>query len=164
MILISTKSPKDSSRTELSARIHKTSLVLLLIGLLVDVMLKINLWNFGSNSAKALLMMGMEICLLLIVFHIELFGHAAAGVLIGTAAPTSKFPAKVYLKRSALGALIVSVGLWTLRFIIAGPQELRGGTLVLLCTMLYAVTFLAAFAYLFLAFYVAYRVARRKFS
>lgn len=144
-----------------SNRVYRLCFYILCGAVVTDVIVKFNLWTFTGRDGGLLLYAGIEAAILLAVFYISTFWLAGKGIPVCAADLTGgRFPRGRYAAVSAVGGLIVSVGLWTIRF-AAGTWEYTLWGAVLFCGMVYIATFLAAFAVLYATFFAAYKVAAR---
>ena len=144
-----------------SNRIYKSCFYILCGALFLSVIVQFNLYSFGSLQSEPFPLFVIEGILLIIVFYLNLFLLARKGITVGVNEVTpGKFPKKRYALISGTIALLLSLGLWTLRFCI-GHWEYGLLPAILFCSAIYALTFAVAFAVLYGSFYIAYTIAKK---
>ena len=144
-----------------SNRVYRLCFYILCGAVFADVIVKFNLWTFTGRDGGLLLYAGIEAAILLAVFYVSTFWLAKKGIPVFAAESTGgRFPRGRYAAVSAVGGLIVSAGLWTIRF-ATGTWEYGPWGAVLFCGSVYIATFSAAFAVLYATIYAAYKVAAR---
>lgn len=142
-----------------SNRIYKICFYIICIALFLDIIIKFNLWSFADDSTEFLVTIGIESVFLIGIFYVSTFLLARKGITVLTQTDPSFFPKKQYGIICLIGGIIVSVGLWTIRF-ATGSWEYGFWKAVLFCGLIYLVTFLITFVALYLTFYFAYKVAK----
>ncbi len=156
---------RDERIAAVSAEIYKRCFYVLSALLLLDLLLKFNLFGILYElTDTVMLFLWLEALVLLTVFYIALFSLARRGIAVGTdCMGEGKAPVRKYLALSAVMGGLVSVGMWTLRFCVFdwSVSELRGGVAVLLIAMLYLFSFALVFGVSYLSLYLSYRVAHR---
>lgn len=143
-----------------SNRIYKICFYIICIAFFVDIIIKFNLWGFNETTTKFIIMMGLESVFLIAIFYISTFALAIKGITILTVSDYRYFPKKRYFVICLIGGIIVSLGLWTIRF-TTGYWEYGLLQAIIFCGAIYLVTFLITFVILYVTFYIAYRVAKK---
>ena len=150
-----------------SNRIYRLCFYILCGGMLLDLLVKFNLYNFSENAAVTVQLFLPETLLLFAVFYTNIFMLAKKGIAFGAEwydpSDGAKCPTKRYALISLAVALVVAIGLWTPRFIF-GTWEYGIFSAILFCAVIYIVTFVLAFLVMFVSLCLAFRMAKRSAS
>lgn len=157
--------PKDERIISEYGRLYRICFYILYGGILLDVILKFNFYSFSETTTQTIQLFITEIILLISVFYITLFSLAKKGILFffENVEPT-KFPRKKYILLSVSVSATLALSLWTLR-IIMDPTWIYGWLSGLLfLSAIYLITFTLSFIFLYLSFYLSYRVAKKNYA
>ena len=147
-----------------SNRIYRLCFYILCGGMLLDLLVKFNLYNFSENAAVTVQLFLPETLLLFAVFYMNIFMLAKKGIAFGAEwydpSDGAKCPTKRYALISLAVALVVAIGLWTPRFIF-GTWEYGIFSAILFCGAIYLITFVLAFLVMFVSLRIAFRVAKK---
>ena len=148
-------------------RIYRLCFYILCGGMLIDLLVKFNLYNFSENASVTVQLFLPETLLLLAVFYTNIFMLARKGIAFGAEwydlSDGAKCPTKRYAAISLAVALVIAIGLWTPRFAF-GNWEYGVFAAILFCAVIYIVTFVLAFLIMFVSLRVAFRMAKRSAS
>lgn len=152
----------DERVTAESNRIYRFCFYVLSGGMLADLTVKFNLYNFSENALMTAQLFLPEVLLLFAVFYMNVFMLARKGIPFGAEGyGTERCPVGRYAVLSAIISLVISVGLWTPRFAF-GSWEYGAFSAILFCAAIYLITFVIAFTVLFLSFVLAFSMAKRR--
>ena len=150
-----------------SNRIYRLCFYILCGGMLLDLLVKFNLYNFSENAAVTVQLFLPETLLLFAVFYTNIFMLARKGIAFGAEwydlSDGAKCPTKRYAAISLAVALVIAIGLWTPRLAF-GNWEYGVFAAILFCAVIYIVTFVLAFLVMFVSLRVAFRMAKRSAS
>lgn len=136
-----------------SNKIYKICYYIICIAFFVDIVIKFNLWGFSESSLSFMIYLGLESIFLVAIFLFSTFLLAKKGITVfATDLNNGSFPKRRYMIVSAIGGIVVSVGLWTIRF-ATGSWEYGLLNAILFCGCIYIITFLIAFIFFFAILY-----------
>lgn len=142
-------------------RIYKICFYVLCGGLFLDLIVKFNLYRFSETAGETWVSFGLETVFLVAVFYINLFLLARRGIAFAAAdIETDRFPRRRYACVAGGLALLLSLGMWTVRFSV-GSWEYGLPAAILFCGAIYLLTFVLAFLLLYGSFYIAFCIARQ---
>lgn len=146
-----------------SNKIYKYCFYILCGGILIDLMLKINLWIFGSSDYNLpfFVVIGLEAIFVIVAFLSNVFLLAKKGILFGIGdLGNESFPKKKYALLSTYLSLGIAIASFCLRFFFY-ESEYGFFWSFLFIFILGLILMLLSFIVFYLIFYLAFRVARK---
>ena len=145
-----------------SNRIYRLCFCILCSGMLIDLLIKFNMYTFDETASQTLQLFLLESVLLVTVFYFALFALARKGIAFGySSVELGAFPKKRYSAISASVAAVLTVGLWAPRLIAFDAWSTQMANEIFVIILIILLTFILACSVMLLSFYAAFRVARR---
>lgn len=145
-----------------SNQIYKICFYVLWTFIFIDVLIKFNLYTFDESPSYMWYLFGVEALFLVVIFYFYIIANASKGILIGASnLEINKFPLKRYLLISVILSLILSIGLFVIRYIVSNIKGLVGDGGEYWIGFFTLLTFVLAFITLFSSFYLCYSIVTK---